>query len=250
MSARPPSVHGRRQALNHFAGLSLIPLMAAFWPQQVLAGGSSSFEAPVGEMRLSRQIIRGLADGAQINIRRGWNIAFKRIGAGYEVAGKQASVEVEAPPALSFLAEIERSRQEMGLFPLRLDPQGMIILDRGPADQRQVEHAVDLALQKIAHARLGSDPAQNARAFLTSLQEASGAMLTALPADLFCPRQRSWQESRTLPLPGGSEGTLSVQYRAKLSESGGLMQRAERKIITTIGSSHRTSEEIWQMAPA
>jgi len=242
----------RRQSLQLIAGSALLPALAGGWPLAARAA-AASFNPPTTAMNLTRKIVRELADGAMISVARQWLVRFVHDTSkpsGFTVTGRQISVDVIAPTALEFLAKIERQKIEDGLFPMKLGPEGLILSDQNEPDPVLIDRAATLALARINATQLGSHDGKDARQFLTTLQQSAAQLISKLPRDLFRPRQTNWQHERDITLPGGQIGKVSVLFSAQMDAAGGIMQHAQRSIITSIGNASRTSDETWTLIPA
>lgn len=245
----------RRKLLQLIAAAAVAPIIALNIPRSAMAAIGGQFDPPITPMLLSRTIVRELPDAAQIVVRRAWEVRFKPTATGFSVSGQQVSVEVEAPPALEFLAQLEEQRQETSLFPLMLSSAGMISSD-GPEtasdgdDAALLDLAIAEAAGRIEHSKASADAGGTARAFLSALQGSSTRLTSKVPRDLFRPQQSYWQNERTIELPQGLKGTVSVTFDARMNAAGELMERAERRVVSSIGGSSRTSSEVWELGHA
>ncbi len=235
--------------MGWLAGAALVPLLAGNRSASAqIAGGR--FNPPAGPMRLTRQLSRQLADGAQIVIERTWEVQFRNQAAGYSLDGRQVAVEVSAPHSLEMLARIERDRTESGLFPIELDRNGLISADAETGSLAPIDQAVSQARKRIEASGLSTKAAADARQFLAYLQKSAADLSSQMPGDLFHPVRPNWQENRTIRLPHGQTGSVSVSFTAITNPEAGLMERAQRIIVTEIGEASRTSRENWKLLPA
>ena len=92
---------------------------------------AAGFRAPGEPMRLTRVLERELGDGAKVTVTRTWRVRFVAHAAGYTVEGEQIAAEVDAPPRLAVLAEVERKNPHAGPFPIALDQAGLIVGEGG-----------------------------------------------------------------------------------------------------------------------
>ncbi|MXP44493.1 hypothetical protein [Allopontixanthobacter sediminis] len=237
----------RRQSLRLIAGAAIMPLMAGAFPR-IAAAAENPFDPPAIPMLLSRTVLRDLPDGAQISVHRSWEVRFERERDGFSVNGSQISVEVDAPPTLLALAQMEQSREEIGLFPMVLSTDGTVIGGEESPGSIWFDRAVSETAEQIEAARIPGTEAEKVLGALSALHRSATGLTGKVPRDLFRPRSLEWQLDRTMDLPGGLSGTIAVLFNARLDAAGGLMERCERQIVSTIGGSSRTSSEIWNLA--
>lgn len=237
---------GRR----HLVGLlSLLPV-ATILPRAALAAPPAPAFAPGdAPLRLIRRVERELRDGALLVVERAWSVRFLPQGSGYRLEGRQADVTVDAPAELAFLADMERSRVEHGMFPLLLSQGGEIMgQSAAPADEA-LGHAIEAVRGKLARQFGEGDERAAAERFLTQLQRAGEQALAGWPAILFAPGTIDHAEQREVPLPDGRIGEVVIRTLATSDSETGLMQRFERRVETRIGSSARTGLERFTLAP-
>ena len=160
--------------------------------------------------------------------------------------GEQIGAEVAAPPSLASLAEIEHKRVERGLFPARLDANGMI---------RQIGSAQDPAANRAAIAQgnliisAAAIPLDAKRDRSVVLGEvASSGAATAWPVFLFNPGQHDRVERRKLTLASGAEGEVEVRVSVQGLMSCGLPLAIERTVTTRLAGTTRVSREVWTFA--
>ena len=77
-------------------------------------------------MVLSRTVIRELTGGNQIVVTRSFRVQFVASADGFVLTGTPIAVNVEVPPLLAQLGELERRRSDSGPFPIRIDRHGLI----------------------------------------------------------------------------------------------------------------------------
>ena len=222
------------------AGPAAEPLAAANAP-----GGR--FIPPQTPLVLSRTVIRELIDGKQIIARRRYAVRFSPDGAGFRLDGELIDVSVDAPPILARLAELERTRPDRGLFPIRLDARGIIASE--DSGQR-VDDATRAKVGKEANALIASSSAPE-----SVKREEMGHVASMLashqpsiwPSDLFIARPGERHAHRVIGLPGGSEGEIDVVLRVEGLQSCGLPQQVERVVTTVTGGTRQVSREVWTM---
>jgi hypothetical protein len=235
---------GRRQALVGAGAMLLVPFGAH--------AKSDVFAPPAGAMLFTRSLRREMIDGAAMGATRTFAIRFVALADGFAVEGEQSGAAiVEAPPSLETFAKLERERRETGLFPLKLDRTGLIV--EYPADTAQspqLDRAVEEALHRIAASNRSDDEQMAMRVFVLGLQQAAAALVAAPPADLFRPSSVPLGEHRTVALPDGGTGEVSLTFTARLDPVTGLMREAERVVLTRLAGTERRTRERWTLTPA
>lgn len=207
---------------------------------------TAAFTPPDGPVTLTRTMRRALPDGKEVVATRRYELRIARDGQGYRVDGHLLSVEVQAPPSLDALAAIERRRSDAGLFPFRLDAQGLIVAPAAPGDRASLEAANTLAHQAIANGPLPPAQRREADAFVDQIVARGAAGAGAQwPADLFRPALGRRTTATAVSLPGGQVGTVTTTIEVT-RESGG--ERIERTVITETGGNRRTTREIYMLA--
>ncbi len=208
--------------------------------------GAATFSPPAAPMIMTRTLVRTMADGKQVIVTRRFAIRFTPEGDGYRLDGEQIGAEVAAPPSLASLAEIERKRVERGLFPARLDANGMM---------RQIGSAQDPAANRAAIAQgnliisAAAIPLDAKRDRSVVLGEvASSGAATAWPVFLFNPGPRDRVERRKLTLASGAEGEVEVRVSVQGLMSCGLPLAIERTVTTRLAGTTRVSREVWTFA--
>jgi hypothetical protein len=206
------------------------------------------FSPPSGTLVLTRTLYRSLPDGKEIVIARRYTIRFSPEDDGYRLDGELLGADVVAPPVLANLAEIERNRPDRGLFPARLDSDGMIRgSDMGPVDSGARQQAVGGATSLIARAPLPTGTKQESNQFLAQVAKASSG--TAWPRFLFNPGQNERRESREIALPDGTVGHVEVRVHAEGVMPSGLARMVERTVTTRLSGTERVTREVWTLAP-
>ena len=84
--------------------------------------------------------------------------------------------------------------------------------------------------------------------FLDSLQGAGQKALAQWPRDLFAPGLTDQEEQRTVELPEGQSGTISITRAASTDPETGLMMHYERQVRTRIGDDERVGSEAFLLA--
>lgn len=225
---------------------------AAMLPTAVLsepvatAETRQDFSAPDQPVVLTRTLRRAMPDGRELILRRSYSVRFTRENGGYLVEGELVSSEVDAPPALRALAELERNRPEKNLFPIRLDSQGRMLPSAPKAAAQDTAQGRSLVRSGLDASRLSAEEKSQAMAFVQTLLAQGGAM-TSWPADLFNPRPGARKETRQIAIPGGGSGQITVSTNAHLADNGRLLDRVDRVVVTELGESRRTVSESWTL---
>ncbi|WP_347302642.1 hypothetical protein V5740_11630 [Croceibacterium sp. TMG7-5b_MA50] len=245
---------GRRLMVLALAIPALVTLPLPVMAEQVLApppadGQAPRFTPPPTPMLYTRRLQRELADGKLFVVTRSFAIRFEPVADGFRVTGEQVGVEVDAPPSLARFVQLERQRVEQGLFPLQLTATGQIVGLKEVNQAPQLDSAIAQVLTNIAEVvRPAADAAQLAR-FARAIHENALLLLTTLPPDLFAPEREEHKESRTLNLPDGGEGIVTASYRASRLSGSGLLQAAEREIVTEVDGHRKRTLESWTLTP-
>lgn len=210
----------------------------------------SVFSAPDGSLILTRELRRELSRGKLLVTRRNYKIAFVREGDGWRVDGELIDCQVDAPPELEALAQIEKSRPDIGLFPLRLDQTGRIVEQHGSrtdsATTEKVYGIVGQTINKIAMEPQDRAVASNmVQRISVQGQGASGNW----PVDLFHPASGHRSEVRNMAMPDGSEGRITVTIDAA-GGGDGVLDHFERNVVTELGGTRRQSIEVFRLARA
>lgn len=208
---------------------------------------TTKLHVPREPLRLSRTLIRGLSDGNMIEVRRDWQVAFTPQGSGLAITGHQINVEVSVPERLEPIAAIERNRATDGKFPILIDGSGLIV-SAGEAElASDVDRAIEVAQQMAAASGASATQQQQLRAALSQVQAAGNSLLDRLPRDLFFPRNNGFSDRRPINLPGGRSGVFEVTYAVTSQASSGLLDWAERRVVTRVGDTEQTSSEHWEL---
>lgn len=206
----------------------------------------AAFMPPAAPMIMTRTLVRNLADGKQVIVTRRFAIRFTPEAGGYRLDGEQISAEVEAPPSLASLADIERKRVERGIFPARLDSQGMLRPSGAVADPTARHAAVFQGGAILSSAPMPAGAKRDRIAMLG--QVASAGSATAWPPFLFNPGPHDRVERRKLTLASGAEGEVEVRISVQGLMACGLPLAVERTVTTRLAGTSRVSRELWTFA--
>lgn len=238
----------RRSLLRLAAGALIAPIAAAA-PFRTAAQTGAPISPPAGPMRYTRRLERSLGDGARFVVSRSFRVVFRPDQAGFRVEGEQIDVQVDAPASLAAFRDLERKREELGLFPIRLDARGMIVGLAPDGESQQLDAAVREISAEFE--RRPFDPAEREelRRFVSAVHQQAGRMVTLLPLDLFAPAETARRDSRQVALPDGEVGEVSVTFTAARDPATGLMRDATREVRTRLSGDLRTTLETWQLEP-
>jgi hypothetical protein len=237
--------NGLRAAL--LAGCALALASSASAESVAQAPPVAAFAAPAGPIVLTRELRRTIGRNKQIVTRRSYEIRFVPEGGGWRVDGTLISSEVEAPAELAELAALEKARKDVGLFPLTLDSQGLIVAQRAPTDAVATDKARIVANKAVEKIDMTSTDKTVAKQMIQTIATQSQASGGNWPVDLFRPPVEPVIDVRNIPLPGGNQGRVTVTMRARPASTGGLRQ-LDRRVLTEIDGTSRLSEETWSMS--
>jgi hypothetical protein len=236
----------RRELIRAVAALALLPGLTK--RAMASAGASARPIAPPRQpMLFTRRLSRELSGGYSIVAERSFKVGFIATGGGYRIDGEQVASTVDAPPNLAAYAKIEEERVETGLFPLDLDPSGLIRSVATETSHASLDRAVELALEHVRAMQLSQADKDEARAFLLGLQQAASQISSDPPADLFTPPAVAEAVSREVALPGGLTGSISASFSGSISPETGLLDEAERIVLTGAAGSTRKTLEHWSL---
>jgi hypothetical protein len=225
-----------------------IPRSAAAGPQDAIAAESGSFaEALVKSgFLLSRAVVQVMPDGREIAVTRTYRLRLSPLENGWLIEGESVDVQVDAPPRLAALADLERQRDDSGTFPMRLTRDGMLApLDIvRPTDGATAAAAGEAVATRIRESAGNDERKDAAIATARTLVGAGQGVRVAWPADLFRPTATQRIESREV---GG--GTVTIALNARSDPQTGLMRSFERRVTTRLGQSERVVTERWQLRP-
>lgn len=214
----------------------------------VAASDTASFVAPESPVVLTRELRRSLVDGKEVVSRRRYELRFVREGNGWRVDGTLVGSEVDAPPELAPLAEIEKQRPDNGLFPLRLDERGMIVAQQGAQDLAHAStarQAFDNAVERVGFAPSTRVAVGDMAGRIVAVGRAIGGNW---PTDLFHPLAVSDSQVREMALPGGKIGRIVVAVDTRRNDRGMLAQ-FRRMVTTELDGTSRASMETWTVDP-
>lgn len=209
------------------------------------ASPPTGFVPPQTELLLIRTLQRPLADGKALIVRRSYAVRIIRDGAGYRVDGNFVDAQVEAPPALRALAEIERRRSDEGLFPILLDAQGMIIGGDSVQSDGSQDRAASVARETISGSNLPALDKRQAQSFVDQLVNRSAR--SQWPADIFHPAPGKRSETRLIELPGGGQGQVTIGIETSNGKSSGQIAFLDRTVTTDLDGDRRITRERWQL---
>ena len=209
---------------------------------------SAEFTPPRTDMMLTRTLRRALPDGKEVVARRSYAVRFFNEGQGFRIDGRLIDVTVETPPSLQALAEIERKRPDVGMFPIRLDAAGMIVGGEPPAAGEAIEQAAAIAAGQIGTSGLVALDMLQAQAFIRQMRARKAGSLW--PADLFHPLASRRSETRSVALPDGQSGQVVIEMVAQTAGSTGLLASFERMVTTDLQGDKRVTREQWTLSPA
>lgn len=237
MSARACLLAGAAILLTALAPIELA--------QADVSGPQARFAPPIEQLILSRTVIRELSDGKQIKVTRRYTVRFAAVENGFLLDGKLVDVSVDAPPLLGGLAEIERKRDETGMFPVRIDSGGTILA--GPSgdqvDQRVRDEMTARATDVLAETGMPKENLQLGTRFVAQTMQAPSR--TSWPVDLLRIQPGEHRKSRIVPLASGEEGRIEVVTRVDTLLPCGLPRTIERTVTTVLAGTRRVSREIW-----
>lgn len=111
-----------------------------------------------------------------------------------------------------------------------------------------MKDAIDRAMGTIEAAILPTDEVLGAREFLSSLGAAAASVVSQVPRDLFFPEPGERTEIRPMILPGGVSTRFEVAIENAADPLSGLLEHSERRVVTHMGDSSRTTLERWEIA--
>jgi hypothetical protein len=225
---------------------AVLPLAAlSATPPAVAVQGN--FSPPETQLVLTRVLHSPLADGKEVIARRSYAVRIMPDGDGFRVDGELLGCEVEAPPPLQALAEIERKRPDTGLFPMRLDRKGMLVASAAAAQPGEAtRNAAAIASRSVDRLALDNGERAQAQGFIAQIR--SRAAATPWPSDLFRPTPGRRVEQQQFSLPDGGEGRITVEINARTDSASGVLAELERTVVTEMDGSRRVTREEWTIA--
>jgi len=205
----------------------------------------AGFSPPTEPMRLTRELRRPLGNGDEIVSRRTYEVTFQRDGDGYVVDGQLIDVSVEVPQKLEALAELERKRPDVGMFPLRLDGDGFLLPEIDAQHASAVTSGVEMVSRQLGQLGLGAIDLARAKAFARQFLGRGG--MTHWPQDLFHPVPGERRDERDMVVEGGEQGDILVEIDARTDASSGMMRSFERSVTTRLGDSAQVTHETWTL---
>ena len=239
----------RRGALRLALAAAIAPSLASRPASAHHGIPGGLIEPPVQPMAYHRSVTRDLIDGNSFSVSRTFTLQFSRFSDGFMVEGRQSSVSVDAPTQLSEFAELEAGREEVGLFPLALDPFGLILSHDRPADMgASVQQALDRTLSALREGQLPQEELATLETFVAALHVAGQGITAHLPVDLFAPSPDARSEEQSIALPDGGLGRVVTRFGGERDHATGLMRAASREITTEVANSRRTTRESWNLS--
>ncbi|WP_160617378.1 hypothetical protein [Pseudoblastomonas halimionae] len=225
-------------------GLTPAPVMAQEFDTSEQAPTSFYEALLAGPFELTRSIEHVLSDGATIVVTRTYRLRVAPSREGWLIEGEPIEVTVESPPSLAALAQIERERDDSGVFPMRLSREGSLLPYEAPrsTDRASLGAAENAIVRRIADEPLSADDAERTTIALRALSARAAGERTAWPRDLFRPSAASRIESRDV-----SGGSVTVALEAEADERTGLVRSYERRVTTRIGNGERMVRERWEL---
>lgn len=227
-------------------GAVLLPVLAA---GATKAAAQPLFTAPAGKLTLTRELHRAMSRGQEVITRRSYAITIVPDGDGWRIDGALIDSQIESPPELAMLAELEKARSDDRLFPLYLDREGLIVQQNGSGDAASRDAARAIVNRVIAGTPLANGETELAANMVQQIGASSAALGGKWPADLFRPASGRRSESHTMPLPGGNEGKITVVIEAECSGDG-LLDHFARHIVTELAGTRRENREVFTLARA
>jgi len=238
---------GSRRQSHWRIGTAAVLLLAAQGSAAVAASPQLAiYSPPHAPLLLVRTLYRPLPDGKAIITRRSYAVRIVPDGAGYRVDGELVQATVDAPPSLAPLAEIERRRPDIGMFPILLDARGQISGGGNVQSDGSLGRAAAIAEDKIGGSGLSAIDMLQAQAFVKQL--AARNPRSQWPTDVFNPAPGKRDESRVITLPGGREGLVTIAIATQGADETGQLALLERVVTTNLGGDTRVTREQWQLS--
>jgi hypothetical protein len=237
---------GKKRSVWLCGTAALIAMAAVSVPAAGAPPGPADFSPPRTQLLLTRTLHRPLPDGKEVITRRSYAVHIVPQAEGYRVEGSLVEARVEAPPILAALAEIERRRPDSGIFPILLDAKGMIVGGGGPFAEGPLGQAAVVAAETIGNSGLPAPDMLQAQEFVRQLP--GRAPRNLWPNDIFHPVPGSRRESRTIALPGGGEGNVTIDIETQGPSQGGQIALLDRVVTTELAGDRRVTREQWQLS--
>ena len=238
-----------RRGVIRAGAAGAIAMLSGFAAPVALAAEPKLVRVPKTPMCLSRTVTRELIDHANLIVQRSWEIDFTQRGSGWVISGEQLAVSVDAPAALEPLAKLERERVADEAFPILIDSYGLIDRSITADSHVDISRVSNAAIEVVKNRGGGAVEKAELRRFLAQLQQAASSLMTHFPQDLFFPLTPSTTESRTMDLPGGMHGEVTMTYESHSEEDNGLLIDSKREISTRIAGDVMHSVESWSLLP-
>ena len=206
----------------------------------------ATFSPPRSPLLLTRTLYRPLTGGKAIVTRRTYSVHIVPDGSGYRVEGRLVEAKVDAPPSLAALADIERRRPDIGMFPIFLDARGQIVGGGTVSSDGSLGRAAVIAAEAIGGSGLPAIDMLQAQAFVKHL--ASRSPRSQWPADVFNPAPGKRDKARTIALPGGSEGHVTIEIASQRASRTGQLALLERVVTTDLAGDTRVTREQWELS--
>lgn len=237
----------KRHLAAWLSGTAAVLPLAALCATPAAVAAQGAFSPPESQLVLTRVLHSPLADGKEVVARRSYALRIQPDGDGFRVDGELLGCEVEAPPPLQALAEIERKRPDTGLFPMRLDRMGMLVpAARAAQPDEATGKAAAIASRAIGGSTLDSAERAGAQGFIAQIR--SKASATLWPSDLFRPEPGRRVEEQQFALPDGGEGRIIVEILARADSAPGVLTELERTVVTEMAGSRRVTREEWTIS--
>jgi len=237
-----------KRALTHAGTAMALALLAMPQPGPAAPPRQALFAPPLSPLILTRTLSRGLPDGKAVTTRRSYQVQIMREGEGYRVDGHLLATEVDAPPSLKALADLERNRPDTGLFPIRLDRDGRILSTSELAPAAAVNKAAGIVADRIGKAGLANGDLVQAQAFVQQIRNRTPQ--SQWPEDVFHPALGVREESRSVDLPGGQTGRVTVAISGHGRNGPDGIAGIERIVTTDLGGDLRVTREAWELIKA
>lgn len=240
--------HGARRRAAWLAGAAAIMPVAALSAADspAPAAKASQFQPPAAPMVLTRVLRRPLPGGAEVKTLRSYEVRFVSDGSGYRIDGQLIDAEIEVPAPYEALAAIERARPDDGMFPIHLDGEGRLLPTSEQYTAKSAREASAIAMKRVGGLGLPTGEARQANEFVG--QFASRPARTPWPDDLFNPAPGHRRQTKSVPLPDGSHGRVSIDIDARTHGPSGLLASFARTVTTELEGSARVTEETWTLS--
>jgi hypothetical protein len=227
-------------------GTSAMLVMAGFAvPVPGAASSPADFTPPEAQLLLTRTLHRPLPGGQAIITTRHYAVRIVRVGTGYRVEGSLIDAKAEAPPLVAGIAELERKRVDEGLFPIMLDENGLIAGSGALRSDGSLDRGAMIATQTLSGSDLPVRDRMEAQAFVDQLR--GRAARSQWPSDIFRPQPGKRSESRVIQLPGGDEGSVTIEIVGRGPGQDGQLAELDRVVTTDLAGDKRVTREHWQL---